>query len=70
MIPADFLQMLRGPDTRQPLALASAEQGARANARAGSEPLAAGLVRADGKVLYPIRHGIPELLAEEAIPLV
>jgi uncharacterized protein YbaR (Trm112 family) len=31
--------------------------------------LEAGLVRADGKVLYPIRDGIPVMLVEEGIAL-
>jgi len=33
------------------------------------ERIDAGLVRADGKFLYPIRHDIPIMLVDEAIPL-
>jgi uncharacterized protein YbaR (Trm112 family) len=33
-----------------------------------SKPVSAGLVRQDGRILYPIRDGIP-LLAPEGIPL-
>ena len=33
------------------------------------ERLDGGLVRADGKVLYPIREDIPVMLVDEAIPL-
>jgi uncharacterized protein YbaR (Trm112 family) len=33
------------------------------------EKIDSGLVRADGKVLYPIRRNIPVLLADEGIPL-
>lgn len=33
------------------------------------KPLAAGLVRADGRVLYPIIDDIPVLLIDEGIPL-
>jgi len=34
-----------------------------------TEMLEGGLVRSDGKYLYPIRQDIPVLLIEEAIPL-
>ena len=34
-----------------------------------TNPLAGGLVRADGKFLYPIQGEIPILLVERAIPL-
>ena len=40
--------------------------------RAGAtvtEPLDGGLVRADGKVFYPIRRNLPLLLIDEAIEL-
>jgi uncharacterized protein YbaR (Trm112 family) len=33
------------------------------------EKLEGGLVRADGKVLYPMRGEIPVMLIDEAIPL-
>jgi len=33
------------------------------------EKLDAGLVRADGRFLYPIRSDIPVMLVDEAIPL-
>ncbi|MDB6111089.1 MAG: hypothetical protein JWR69_2839 [Pedosphaera sp.] len=33
------------------------------------EKMEGGLVRADGKFLYPIRHNIPILLVDDAIPL-
>ena len=72
MIPADLLELLRCPQTRQTLALAGPETLATVNARtAGGEhsTLQAALVRADGAMLYPIRNGIPVLLAEQAITL-
>lgn len=34
-----------------------------------SEPLDAGLLREDGKAIYPVRRGLPILLVAEAIPL-
>ena len=34
-----------------------------------AEKLDAGLLRADGKFLYPVRHNIPVMLVDEAIPL-
>lgn len=33
------------------------------------EPVGEGLVREDGRVLYPVREGIPVLLVEEGILL-
>ena len=50
---------------------ARAEAGTLVN-RAGQpvrEKMEAGLLRADGKALYPIREDIPVMLVEEAIPL-
>ena len=43
-----------------------------ARSRAGlavASPCEGGLVRQDGKVLYPIRQGIPIMLIREAIEL-
>ncbi len=76
MIAPDLLEILRCPETRQTLALASAETLAGLNARlplanrAGEQihtPILAGLVRLDQTLLYPIRDGIPILLVEESI---
>ena len=77
MLPADLLEMLRCPQTGQPLALAGPEvlgplneRLARSRRGPGTEPpLTAALLRLDRLLLYPIRDGIPVLLAEEAIPL-
>ena len=33
------------------------------------EKMDGGLVRADGRFLYPIRHNIPVMLVDEGIPL-
>ena len=81
MIDKDLLSILACPDTHQPLALASAEQVQAANARIAAgeqknvaglqvdEAIEGGLVREDGRVLYPIRQSIPVLLSEEGLLL-
>jgi uncharacterized protein YbaR (Trm112 family) len=81
MVDAQLLEILCCPETRQDVALAPAatveslnrqiEAGTLRN-RAGEpvrEKLDAGLLRADGKVLYPVREDIPVMLIEEAITL-
>jgi uncharacterized protein YbaR (Trm112 family) len=81
MIDEELLQILVCPETKEPVRLAEDSLVERANAaiaagkvknRAGeavSEPIDGGLVRKDGKLLYPIRDEIPIMLIEEAIPL-
>ena len=81
MLDPELLKLLCCPDTYQPLQLAAATVLERLNqnvltgnvktrgGRTISEPLTAGLLRADGKVLYPIRKQIPVLLIDEGIPL-
>ena len=66
MIPAALLALLRCPLTQQTLAVAPEELLAGSVDRDG-RPLEAALIRADGAVVYPIRDGIPVLLAEEAV---
>ncbi|MGO9204490.1 MAG: Trm112 family protein [Limisphaerales bacterium] len=78
---AQLLKILRCPETRQELRLAEPSLIGRLNRqiaagalrnRAGQplkEQLQGGLVRADGKFLYPIRREIPVMLIEEALPL-
>ena len=77
----ELLEILVCPETRQPVRLASAEQLEAVNrrVRAGElrnrggdpvkEPIQEGLVREDGKVLYPVDDGIPVMLVEQSIPL-
>ena len=81
MLAATLLEILRCPETHQELRLADPVLIDRLNARiaAGAmrnragqpltEPLQGGLVRADGKFLYPIRRDLPVMLVEEALPL-
>lgn len=81
MIAKELLDILVCPETRQPLHEASADVLARLNAaiargaivnRAGQrvdERLAAGLVREDGLVIYPIVDDIPIMLEGESICL-
>jgi uncharacterized protein YbaR (Trm112 family) len=78
---ADLLPFLVCPDTRQALHVAGREVVSALNARLAAgqvknqagqpvaAPLEGGLLRADGRVLYPIRNGIPVLLVEEGIIL-
>jgi uncharacterized protein len=81
MIEPELLAILCCPETRQPVRLAAPAEiveinqriaSGSARTRAGnvvSEIIEGGLVRQDGAVVYAIRHGIPIMLAEEAIPL-
>jgi uncharacterized protein YbaR (Trm112 family) len=64
----DLLAILCCPETRQPLHEASSQELAAARGRSGEE-LAEGLVREDGKILYPVRDGIPVLIVDQGISL-
>ncbi len=77
----ELLKILCCPETHQPLTPASPDLVGRLNDqvsrgalqnRAGqpvAEKLDGGLVREDGKFLYPVRGNIPVMLIDEAIPL-
>ncbi len=81
MLNADFLAMIRCPETRMPLVLAdnrliiALNDAIRANRlrnRSGqpvTEIIDGGLVRDDWKIVYPIVRDIPVLLVDEGIPL-
>lgn len=77
----DFLAILCCPETKQSVTLADEALITRVNESIGrgelqnrgkqgvTQRVDGGLVRADGKVLYPIRENIPVMLIEEGIPL-
>jgi uncharacterized protein YbaR (Trm112 family) len=77
----ELLEILVCPETKQPVKPAEADLLARLNeaVRAGrvrtrggrqvSEPISEGLVREDGRILYPVDDGIPVMLIEESIEL-
>lgn len=81
MIDPELLKILCCPETHQTITLAEGDLVKRLNEqielgqlrnRAGAavtERIEGGLVRNDRKFLYPIRHNIPIMLIDEAIPL-
>jgi uncharacterized protein YbaR (Trm112 family) len=80
-IPADLLEILVCPETKQPVAPATPAVLAALNAaiRAGTvynragvrvdSELAEALARRDGRVVYRVDGDVPVMLVEEAIPL-
>ena len=77
----ELLEILVCPETKQPVQPASDEviEKLRAASEAGrlrnrggeavTEPIREGLVREDGRILYPVDDGIPVMLVEESIDL-
>ncbi len=77
----ELLEILVCPETKQPVAQAEESLLSKLNAeieagrlrtRGGekvSKPIEEGLVREDGKVLYPVDDGIPVMLIDESIEL-
>lgn len=63
-----LLEILCCPVTRQPLRLADMDTLRRASTKTAA-PLAEGLLREDGQVLYPVKNGIPLLIPEEGLSL-
>ena len=80
-VSAELLEILVCPETKQPVAPAPQELLARLaqQVEAGTlrnrggdpvtQPIGEGLVREDGRVLYPVEDGIPVMLIEESIEL-
>jgi uncharacterized protein YbaR (Trm112 family) len=80
-IDQELLEILVCPETRQPVRPATSDQLDALNRRIrsgelrsrGGEPvrdeIREGLVREDGKVLYPVDDGIPVMLVEQSIAL-
>jgi uncharacterized protein YbaR (Trm112 family) len=81
MTNSDLLKLLRCPETRQPLALADERVIRSLNDQISAGivrnrggvtvrcPCDSGLVREDGRYLYPIREAIPEMLISESMPM-
>lgn len=81
MIDTDLLSILCCPETKQGVTVAESGLVDKLNAAVAhgglknrgkqpvSEQIDGGLIRADRKILYPIRGGIPVMLIEEGIPL-
>ena len=81
MIDQELLNILACPETKEPVRMAEESLVTQVNGliQAGKlqnlggekvrEPIDGGLIRKDGKVLYPIRDEIPIMLVEESIAL-
>jgi uncharacterized protein len=79
MLDPELLEILVCPETREPVELVDSAQLARINGaiadgrmhtRSGTlvrSPLQGGLLRRDGKVLYPVQDEIPIMLIDEAL---
>ncbi len=81
MVDAELLEILACPENKTPVRLAEPAEldGLNERIRTGgvtnrggeavAEEVAEGLIREDGKFLYPVRDDIPIMLIDEAIPL-
>jgi uncharacterized protein YbaR (Trm112 family) len=81
MVDPELLEILACPEDKTPVRVATKEEIDDLNARiargevrnrggqAVSEAVPEGLIREDGRYLYPVREDIPIMLVEEGIPL-
>jgi uncharacterized protein YbaR (Trm112 family) len=81
MVDKELLDILCCPETRQNVTVAGGDlvkkindgiNGGKVKNRGDTlikDPIDAGLLREDGKYLYPIREDIPIMLIDEAIPV-
>lgn len=81
MLNPELLSLLVCPETQQDVTLAVPDEIARINAAIGQgqvltvagaradQPVEAALIRADRRVAYPIRDGIPVMLVPEGLDL-
>jgi uncharacterized protein YbaR (Trm112 family) len=77
----ELLEILVCPESKQPVTPAGDDVLAKLNAEieagrlrnrggeAVAKPISEGLIREDGKILYPVEDGIPVMLIEESIEL-
>jgi uncharacterized protein len=77
----ELVEILRCPETKQRVSIAPPDivtrlehlrQLGQLRERSGnlaSDPVEAGLIREDGLLFFPIRNGIPVMLADEAFVL-
>ncbi len=81
MVDPELLAILVCPEDKTPVTLADPGTLETLNARiaaghvktrggqAVTDPVSEGLVRQDGRFLYPVRDDIPVMLIDEALPL-
>jgi len=81
MIDPELLEILCCPETHQEVRRADGDLIQRLNGRIATGglhnragqvvtgPIEEGLIRSDEKFLYPVRHNVPIMLVDEAIPL-